>query len=65
MRRRARRDSEGPEPAGQIACGQRPVFEPLPDVRAQPVVGELADGVAQQPVVVVEVVVEVEQVQAV
>ena len=53
------------ELAGQLARGQGAVLEPLPDVRPQPVVGELAHGVAQQSVVVGQIVVEVEQVQAI
>ena len=55
--------AERAELAREFARRQRPVLEPLPDVRAQPVVRELADGVAQQAVLVVEVLVEVEQVQ--
>ena len=57
--------AERAELLGQLAGRQRAVLEPLADVRAQPVVGELAHGVAQQAVLVVEVVVEVEQIQAV
>jgi hypothetical protein len=49
----------------QLAGRQRAVLEPLPDVRAQPVVGELADGVAQQPVLAVEVLVQGQQIQPV
>ena len=54
---------ERTELARQFARGEFAVFEPLLDVRAQPVVGELCDGVAQQAVFVVQVIGEVEQIQ--
>jgi DNA-binding MarR family transcriptional regulator len=58
-------DAKGTELLREFAGRQATVLEPVPDVRAQPVVGELAHGVAQQAVLVAQIVVEVEQVQAI
>src|SRR5258708_28594581 len=49
----------------ELAGRQRAVLEPLADVRTKPVGGERAHRVAQQPIVVVEVVVEIEQIEPV
>src|SRR6478672_11524237 len=59
------KNAELAEVAGQLSCGQGASLVPVPDVRPEPVVGELAHRVTEQPIVVGQIGIEAEQVQAI
>ncbi len=55
-------DAEGAEFGGEFAGGEDAALEPVADVRADPVLGELPHGVADEPLLVGEQVTDGEQV---